>query len=336
MKKILLATLLAGSVLTSCNMDLAPVGALDNTTAVQPVQDCRLMRNGLYSGLRSMHSGGYLSYPEIQMDLFHGMINNGNRYGEWSNGLLTPGTSQFASFWGGMYSAINTANFLLEKIPEVTANTTDTIGRCQLKQYEGEARFARAYFYFWLADHFCPVYSETTAGQNVGLPMVTKYYPTGDRSLYPGRSTLKETFDFIKSEMNTAYNMLAEYELLFPKEGPKQNNPYLSTTAIKAIQARVALVKGDYQTAYEAATSIINDESETFSLTTIKDYETLWYDDKGTEVIFRPFMSNTELGSASGAPYRSNGNTSAYIPTTYVTCMGTAISEGMLSLIHNT
>ena len=86
MKKIFLALLMVGALVTSCDMDKKPYGSLDNDTAIQNLNDCRRFRNGLYSSMRSLTTGGYVNYPEIQMDMFHGVSNNGNRIGEFSNG----------------------------------------------------------------------------------------------------------------------------------------------------------------------------------------------------------------------------------------------------------
>ena len=56
-KYALAAVVAAGTLLTSCDMDLRPVGALDDQTAIQSVNDCLRFRNGLYSSLRGLTTG---------------------------------------------------------------------------------------------------------------------------------------------------------------------------------------------------------------------------------------------------------------------------------------
>lgn len=63
MKKIFLALLMVGALVTSCDMDKKPYGSLDNDTAIQNLNDCRRFRNGLYSSMRSLTTGGYVNYP---------------------------------------------------------------------------------------------------------------------------------------------------------------------------------------------------------------------------------------------------------------------------------
>ena len=79
MKKIFLALLLVCSVLTSCDMDKRPWGSLDDVTGVQNVNDIYRYRNNFYNVLKSVNSGWYFAYPDIQMDQFMGIISNGNR-----------------------------------------------------------------------------------------------------------------------------------------------------------------------------------------------------------------------------------------------------------------
>ena len=71
MKKYLLYALFAVGLLSSCNMDEAPYGALDDDNAIQSANDAQRYRNGFYSGFRSMTSGSYITKPELQADMFN-------------------------------------------------------------------------------------------------------------------------------------------------------------------------------------------------------------------------------------------------------------------------
>ena len=315
MKKIFLALLMVGALVTSCDMDKKPYGSLDNDTAIQNLNDCRRFRNGLYSSMRSLTTGGYVNYSEIQMDMFHGVSNNGNRIGEFSNGNINSATRDIATIWGNLYSIINSANFIINKMDEMLANNEYTAEeRTELTRYDGEAKFVRAYCYYWLIDHYCETYSASIA-QTIGkgLPLVTVYNPTGDSSKYPGRSTQDETYKLINDDLTDAYNALLEYEKT-DNEFIAPNAAYFSSYAVLALQARIALLKGDNTTALSKAETII--KSQIYKLAEIKAYEAMWTKDEGTEAIFRPFMSTTELGSSTGGAYLSTKLDGAdYIPT---------------------
>lgn len=315
MKKILFALLIVGALVTSCDMDKKPYGSLDNDTAIQNLNDCRRFRNGLYASMRSLTTGGYVNYPEIQMDIFQGVTTNGNRIGEFSNGNINSSTRDIATIWGNIYSVINSANFIINKMDEMLTNNEYTAEEhAELARYDGEAKFVRAYCYYWLADHYCSTYSASIAqSPGRGLPLVTVYNPTGDSSKYPGRSTQDETYKLISDDLTDAYNALLEYEKS-DNEFVAPNAAYLSSYAVLALQARIALLKGDNTTALSKAEEII--KSQIYKLAEISAYEAMWTKDEGTEAIFRPFMSSTELGSSLGGAYLSTKLDGAdYIPT---------------------
>lgn len=313
MKKIFLALLLAGGLFTSCDMDLRPSDTLDDQTAIQNINDCLKFRNGLYTSMRGITAGAWINNQEIQMDIFQGVIGNGNNVGTFANGNILSSDQDIESMWSSIYSVINSANYIIEKMETLAGEYSDA-QLIELKRYEGEARFVRAYCYYWLADHFCQAYSadkgETAA---LGLPLVTKYHPTSDRGSYPSRSTQNETYALIASDLDYALTALLAYEAT--GNAPAANSHYLSSYAVLALQARIALLKGEYTSALAKAEEVIS--SNVYSLTTIADYAKLWNEDEGTEVIFRPFMSATELGSSTGGQYflSDNEESAWYIPT---------------------
>lgn len=311
--------LLGAVAFTSCDMDKAPYGSLDDQTGIESAQDVRQFRNQVYSSLRGVTSGSWLYDSDIQMDQFHGLISNGNNLGTLSNGIFTSTDDAIEGFWASCYSVIATSNALLaqcdKKIADPSFSDSD---KAAFERYKGEAKFTRAYMYFWLADHFCQPYTRIDPNAAAtGMPLTTTYNPTGDVKLYPSRSTLAETFKLIDQDLSDAYTALKTFENSGNKEVAnmlKADAPYLSSYAVEALQARVALVKGDWETARTKALDVIG--SGIYSLTTIDKYASMWTDDESTETIFRPIMSTKELGGSTGSPYVSADQTSAlYIPT---------------------
>ncbi len=319
MKKIFLALLLVCTVLTSCDMDKRPQGSLDDVTGVQTFNDVYRYRNNFYNVLKSANSGAYFAYADIQMDQFMGLINNGNREGNFANGIFNSGDGDIESYWAVCYKRIASVNFIIPKM-EAMIESGEFEGEelCQLKRYLGEAKFCRAFQYWMLADKFMENYSKvggSTAAK--GLPLVTEYNPTGETDKYPGRSTQDETYALINKDLDEAYAALKEFEgseASDAKDNLKPMATYLSSWAVVAMQARVALLKGDYQTAYNKASQVI--DSKVYTLTDIDGLEDLWVNDTSKEIIFRPFCSTTELPSSIGSFYLGSDKKSAdYIPT---------------------
>ena len=260
MKNIFLATIFAaGAILTSCDMDLKPYGSLDDETAIQTVNDCYRFRNGLYSSMRGLTTGSYVYFSDIQMDQFQGTTANGNRLGIISQGEIYSSDGDITGYWSSLYSVINSANYIIEKMENLKATSElSADDLAALSRYDGEAHFVRAYCYYWLVDHFCETYSEENAQAAAkGLPLVTTYHPTGDLTTYPGRSTQDETYKLIDEDLTIAYNALVEYEKT-DKSNVAANASYLSSYAVLALQARIALSKGDNATALSKAEAVIN------------------------------------------------------------------------------
>lgn len=315
MKKIILRSLVGlGALLaTACSMDYEPYGVILDGKAIESVDDCAQFRYGFYDNLRALATGSYIYNSEMQMDCFIGLVTNGNRLGELNNNTFTTNTGDFLNNWGGLYNAIADVNYFLDRVNHVLDQTDLTpTERANINRYVAEAHFTRAYFYWWLLDHFCPPYNDVTKDQNLGLPLALNYNPTADKSTYIGRSTLAETYAQIEKDLQTAYDglkayndlMVADKSIFSSDEIAEYRSTttavmanYLNTNVVKAMQARVALLKGDYETAYNKATDVM--EVSTYKLADRASFAAMWTADQSTELIFRPMSTRTELGVSS-------------------------------------
>lgn len=310
MKKVFLSILIAGALFTSCDMNELPAGTLSDETAIQTEKDAMKFRNGIYNSIRSLTGGGYIAYPDIQADLFIGTVVNGNRIGPISAGNINSSTQEFASFWSGPYSSIADVNYFLPKVESLMAAAgISDADRISLQRYRGEAHWARAFFYYFLADHYCNSYNVGDPNAaNTGVPLITEYKPTGDYTHYKGRSTLAETFALVERDLEQAYSDLEAYE----KSGVDgatanlaSNASYLSTYTVLALQARVALLKGDYDTAIAKAEKVI---SGPYELSDYDEYLNMWVTDAGKELIFVPYGDSKQGPSvpSTGSAWLSN------------------------------
>lgn len=277
MKKILFSVLAAGLMLTSCNMDLDPAGTVTDTESIQTVQDVEKFRNNFYSNFRAINAGSYVTSTEMQSDFFVGLRGNGGRGSTWTQSNLTPATSEITSPYSACYGVIANINFMLSYAEPMEGQVSgdDAI---QLNRYIGEAHFMRAFFYYWLLDHYCVRYEPSA----LGLQIVTDYDPSIPNSEYPGRSTMQASVNFINSELTQAYNRLKQFEQ-YDASCLAPSSAYVSSYVVEALQARLALITRDYQTAKDKASDIIN--SQIYALSAITDYPNLWVNDEGTELL---------------------------------------------------
>lgn len=319
MKKILLSLLVAAATLTSCDMDLRPVGELDDQTAIQTPNDAARYRAGLYTSMRALTTGGFFTYPEIQMDMFQGTVINGNRGGNFANGAILSSDGDITGYWASMYTVINNANYFITTVTPLLERAQENNEAAQVAAFErylSEARFVRAWCYGEMFDRWCQVYTPEKGDlPALGLPIVTVYYPTSDRSHYPGRSTMNETLKFINDELDAALAGLLAYEATPDADPIVPMSPYINSNTVKAFQARLALWTGDNATAAAKAKEVIN--SGSYELANTDDYNMMWLNDNSDEIIFMPLMQvPDELSNATGGRWLSIYNDQAdYIPS---------------------
>lgn len=319
MKKIYLALTLAAAALTSCDMDLERYGAIGTDNGLQTKADCQSFLNGIYSDMRGSTAGSYIALSEFQADMFQATVVNGNNYGDFAFGTVTASTGEIGSIFYGIYANLANVNFFLPRAQAIVdgGNISDA-DKAEIEQMIGVAKFARAYYNSYLFTMYCQAYSadkaETPA---LGIPIVTEFNPTPDRGAYPGRSTMKETIDFINTDLAEAYTALKDYENNVSKAACAPNAYYISSYAVEALQARIALYTQDYDTAIAKAEDVIN--SGIYPLCEISAYNAMWESDASTELIYVPYGSKDEAGAvpATGGIwlYSASQNTSYFIPS---------------------
>lgn len=320
MKKIYIALFLSTAVaFSSCDMDIPQEGVITVENSLETKADCAKFMNTIYNNLRSYTAGGYISKSDLQMDQFVGTVNNGNRNMLFSSASVTAGDGDVTSIFASMYYAINNCNFFIPGAQAIIEKGELFDQDLEVIKYNiGEAKFARAYFYWYLLDHFCPAYTSANASTpDLGMPIVLTYDPSADRSKYPGRSTLQGLVDQINKDLSEAYTAIKYYEDNVSMENVVPCATRINSYAVEALQARVALITGDYTTALNKAEDVIG--SQKFALCEGDDYKAIWTDDEGTELIFVPFGNKTEVSSvpATGSAWLTNDdeNTSDFIPT---------------------
>ncbi len=316
-----------GALFTSCDMDQIPEG----TTGIDDITnytDLFELLNQVYSGLRGATAGSYIAIPDIQADQFNGSVDNGNRYGTIANKLFTSNDSDLEALFNACYSRISHTNFFLQKADSLLevneaaleAGTTPKFSADELieiERYIGEAKFARAYAYFYLFDHWCQHYTadkaETPA---LGLPLVKTFAPSKDQATYPGRSTMKATLEFINKDLEDAFQALDTYETTYSADNAGPNAIYLNSFTVAAMQARVALYTEQWQTARDKAAYVT--ETGIFPLvTTEAAYTAMWATDNASELLFVPFASSGEQYASSVWNFYNNlqaGNSVDYAP----------------------
>jgi hypothetical protein len=135
--------------------------------------------------------------------------------------------------WGDHYAKINKFNTVLLGIDNAT-NGTDQ----KRKMLKAEALLGRALEYFYLVNEYGNMYDPATADKDLAVPFVTSNDVT---QKVPSRSTVKEVYDHIISDLNAAIPDL-------PLDN-SANRFRGSVAAAYSILARVYFYAGDYENA---------------------------------------------------------------------------------------
>ncbi len=334
MKKIFLfAAVAVSALLSSCEMELLPEGAIKQEEAIVNPVNARYFRNGLYNSFRGLCMGALNNYTEVQMDNFQALAPvYGNNLGNIFKGDFTSATEDFAGAFSLFYSNIAGVNFYLPRLQELIESDEWTEqDHMKMIRYRGEAYFFRAYNYFMLTQFFCQDYSEANKDvPAMGVPLVTEYNPTTDRSTYPGRSTLGETYKLILEDLTNAKNDLEAAEASMSNrdndylEMMHSGSPYVNSWVVEALNARIALAMGKKDEAATHAQNVIG--SSLYKLSTPQEFVNMWTvspgsfgdpDTRNSEIIMMAMVTGTEaqsLGQTNSLWWSYNINNSMYVP----------------------
>lgn len=254
----------------------------------------------------------------------------GNAIEDFYNGAWSPSNAKesLPSGWTKMYQGIATANTFLEEFQTATFSELELNADYQAqmhryKNYQYEARFMRAYFYFNLVK---------TYG---GVPLINRVM-TADEVNQMTRSSADDIFKFIISECDAIkdlivanYSDLGQYALTAEETGRADK------LAVLALKARAALywasplfnTAGDSERWHQAAlyTKELIDACETRGKGLTANYEDLWKNNAyntasiAKEIIFGRRYSSTSAGDhvveGYNYPIGIEGGTGGNCPT---------------------
>jgi hypothetical protein len=162
------------------------------------------------------------------------LLNYSNSWGrpEFVLNQLSATNEGVAQNWNEIYALIYSANSVLEGLKNESAVTASVKA-----QLEGEAKFMRAFFYFYLVNFWGDVPLVTTTNYKVNA-LIT-------------RTPVAQVYDQIISDLKDAQTILNVNYLTSERIRP---NKFTAT----ALLARVYLYKSDWGNAETQATSVIN------------------------------------------------------------------------------
>ena len=251
-------------------LDQNPSDALPTSEAITSVTDLSYAVNGVYSGMidfdlglgnntepYSYYGGDFIAYADLKGgDLDYTASNNQiSPMARFEHGS----ESDFAEhFWQIPYTLIGRVNDIMSVVDNINVEAGEEDEYNDLK---GQLYALRGLMHFDLARLFAklPSIADVNAA-NSGIPIASEKYPV---DYEPARTTLQETYSFIKSDLNTALGLLSH----------DANLGRINYWAAKGLLARVHLYLEENNEALADAQEVINNSP--YSLYTIENYLTI-------------------------------------------------------------
>lgn len=291
MKKIYIIGLLFGMAFTSCSdfLEKMPSTSLPIEEAITSMTDLKNAVNGigyLMSEGRMTYSADFAIYADLRGEDFYAVSNN-NQAGPIARYTITKYDQEPSYAYSYFYQAIANVNKVLSAIDNIPHTEEE---QAEFNDYKGQLYAWRALLHFDLARMFCtlPTVATDVNALNSGLVLSTEVYDTD----YVGsRSTLKETYDQILKDFETALPLLSK----------EKNNGYINYWAALALRARVYQYNGQYDLSLNDAKEVI--ACPLYKLYTRDNYVESWSKTYTDESLFELNITNTYNAQRNSVGY---------------------------------
>lgn len=290
-------------MVSSCkkDLDLAPTDSVDETKAFLTVEDLQKGLNAAYARYARWVTvyASALASDEVRF----GPDNGGS--GQFTYRLQfgtdgTTGADVIAPF-NSLYTMIDQVNRVLPNIDIVLAENPGDDARRPL--IRGQLLALRALGHFELIQCYSKKYDAADA---MGVPLMLKSDLLGK----PARNTVAEVVTQIEADLNTAKGLVSD------ASAGSYNSLEFNKMSVTALEARVALHKGEWQKAVDYATTVIN--SNVRPLVTGDDFRGIWTDQNTNETLFRLRYENN---NTNGAIWTGTGGNVILSPSDKLTNM---------------
>nr|WP_199080710.1 RagB/SusD family nutrient uptake outer membrane protein [Pedobacter sp. ASV19] len=226
---------------------------------------------------------------------------------KWADDIYLPDDN--AAEWGTMYIH----NYVYNVIVNGVMNAEDGT-EAEKKALQAEARVARAYMHFWVAQLFAKPFNENTAANDPGIPIVTE---ASTETAGYNRASVKATYDFIVNEINVAIPYLSPTTV---------SRGRISQLAAYSILGEVYFNMGKYAealTPLKKAFDLVNTSKVPISLynynTKVNDWYISFFPNLGLTNFPNPFDSyETIFVEQTAAPvYSAFSSLAVLTPETY-------------------
>lgn len=256
-----LALIVSFILFSSCSKEFTETQFFQEDRAdegISSVEQLSSLLRGAYVSMRDANYLGcnYRAYAEIRSDEMHYLFNSPSltEVATYTlSGQDAYGPTEFT--WKTIYQVVSSANIVInapDDLPWGEGNTPQERTN-EIKKLKAQAYTIRALAFFDLLR----LYGQKYAGGTLGVVLPTRY----DANAHSTRATIPQTESQIETDFQKAIEL---FEQVSHSQGvPLENlvdtdhRNYISPLAVKALQSRYYLYKGEWQRATQCAQEVI-------------------------------------------------------------------------------
>ncbi|SFC76701.1 RagB/SusD family nutrient uptake outer membrane protein [Spirosoma endophyticum] len=233
---LLVATLALG--LGACSLEETPPSSLAPVNFYTNANDATAAVNAVYdiSNQVGDQSRNFIIMGDLPSDDMDPLLNNADRVQLWSFQTIAT-NSVVSQTWQVIYQGVNRANTAIDRIPGIPMDET------LKKRLIGEAKFLRAYYYFYLVRWYG------------GVPLIL----TETQSLSVGKDVARASADEVYAQI---IKDLADAETSLPDKFSGADLGRVTAGAAKSMLARVYLTRKDFANARAKSKEVIDNAAK--------------------------------------------------------------------------
>jgi len=300
-KKIVIGIIVIASF-ASCKkvIESEPTHQLDGLTRFETIEDFDFALTGAYALFRSGNyygsgSNAFVNLPDMITDNLNETSESLGNYQNMSTWRYAEDEPNIAATWQAAYRIISQANLLLGNIDKFSATDAGAVNRIK-----SQALAIRAMAHFDLLRYWVEDYDRNST--KPGIPYITVF----DYEVKPARGTVKETYDHIEADLETARALINSG---LDKTINASGKAYIDIQGVNAIMARVFLYSNQLDSAIKYSTLVIN----AIPLASRTNFPTIWTDASTSEVVWSVSFNAGE-GRIGDPVYFVPNNRSSYRP----------------------
>ena len=278
--------LLAGALtVDSCKeksfLDVTDPNALPTAAFPTRLDDLDLMLIDLYGRLRNGYfNSGLFNKVGILPDHTADQGYNGADFNQYALISVLPSDGPLGSLWGSHYENVIRCNSFLESAARIRPTLITADQKKQLDVMEGQARFLRAFNYFYLINFFGETMITSEADKaKMGIPLWTSV-ATDIASTNKERATIGQNWDLIIADLKQAETLLAG------KVWDVANKPRVDIWAVKSFLGKAYVFTQNWAAASTTLKEVVDQSGK--KLVTYDVYRTMFngMNEFNTESVF--------------------------------------------------